>query len=58
MLGIRRITNANKISFAANKFSSEETNPKYKKYAKIIEHEVLCTPWNLSQSFITNQQTK
>lgn len=56
-LGIRRITNANKISFAANKFYSEETNQVIKKYAKIVEEEVLCTPWNLANSFITNQQT-
>jgi hypothetical protein len=40
-LGITRVTNSAKISFAANKFRSEELNPKLKKYADIIEEEVL-----------------
>lgn len=57
-LGIREITNSAKISFAANKFCSEESNPDYKKYAKLIEEEILCTPWNLSQSFINNKDDK
>lgn len=57
-LGIRRITNANKISFAVNEFCSEVIDERYKRLAKIIKEEVLCTPWNLSNSFITNQQTK
>jgi hypothetical protein len=57
-LGIREITNPGKISFASNKYCSEEENPEKKKYARIIEEEILCTPWNLSQSFLTNRDGK
>lgn len=57
-LGIRDITNADKISYATNKFCSEETNQKKQLIAKIIEEEVLSTPWNLSQNFLHNKQTR
>ena len=50
-LGIRYITNSSKVSYAVNKFCSEETNPENIRYARLLEEEVLCTPWNLSQSF-------
>jgi hypothetical protein len=47
-VGIREITNADKISYATNKFCSEETDLKKQLIARIIEEEVLSTPWNLS----------
>lgn len=57
-VGIRDITNADKISYATNKFCSEEPNQKKQLIARIIEEEVLSTPWNLSQNFIHNKQTR
>ena len=50
-LGIRYITNSQKVSYAVNKFCSEETNLENIRYARLLEEEILCTPWNLSQSF-------
>jgi hypothetical protein len=50
--GIDEITNADKISYAVNKFCLEESSAKRQTLAKMIEEEVLCTPWNLSFSFI------
>lgn len=57
-VGIREITNADKISYATNKFCSEEQNVKKQLIARIIEEEVLSTPWNLSQNFNHNRQQK
>lgn len=57
-VGIRDITNADKISYATNKFCSEEPNPKKQLIARVIEEEVLGTPWNLSQNFLHNKQSK
>lgn len=57
-IGIIGITNSNKISFAVNKFNSETINNEFKRYAKLIEHEILGTPWNLSQSFTQNKDGK
>lgn len=55
-VGIREITNADKISYATNKFCSEETDLRKQLIARIIEEEVLSTPWNLSQNFNHNRQ--
>lgn len=55
-VGIKDISNADKISYATNKFCSEEHDPKKQLIARIIEEEVLSTPWNLSQNFIHNRQ--
>lgn len=57
-VGIHEITNADKISYATNKFCSEETDKRKQFIARIIEEEVLSTPWNLSQSFLHNKQHK
>ncbi len=46
--GIQEITKADKISYASNKYCSEQRDPKRRKIAKFIENQVLCTPWNLS----------
>lgn len=55
-LGIQRILDANKISYSTNKFCDEETDIKLQRIAKLIESEVLCTPWNLSSSYIKIRQ--
>ena len=57
-MGLREITNADKISYATNKFCSEEPDNKKQLIARIIEEEILSTPWNLSQNFLHNKQTK
>jgi len=54
--GISNITNADKISYASNKYSSEQRDVIKQRIAKFIENEVLCTPWNLSQNFCTINQ--
>ena len=57
-LGIKKITNSDKISYATNKFCSEQSNDKLHQIAHLIEEEVLSTPWNLSQSFQHNKSTQ
>jgi transcription initiation factor TFIID subunit 1 len=57
-VGIRDITNADKISYATNKFCSEEPDLRKQLIARVIEEEVLSTPWNLSQNFNLNRQQK
>ena len=55
--GIDNITNADKISYASNKYCSEQRDPNRQRISKFIENEVLCTPWNLSQNFCTINQS-
>lgn len=50
-LGIEKITNAEKISRASNKYCTEQREVLRQKISKFIENEVLCTPWNLSSNF-------
>lgn len=56
--GIRNLVSADKISYATNKYISEEEDPKKRQYAKFVEEELLCTPWHLSQSFLHSMETK
>ena len=49
---------ADKISYATNKYISEEEDPKKRQIAKFVEEELLCTPWHLSQSFLHSVETK
>lgn len=58
-LGIEWLKKAGKISYACNKYCQEQRELQKQRIAKFIEHEVLCTPWNLSQNFcdIYNQGT-
>ena len=51
-LGITAILSADKISYSTNKFCYEETDMTHQRVAKLIESEVLQTPWNLSSNFI------
>ena len=55
--GIGKITNADKISYASNKYCSEQRDPNRQRISTFIENEVLCTPWNLSQNFCTINQS-
>ena len=56
MRGIENITNADKISYASNKYCSEQRDVLKQKISKFIENEILCTPWNLSSNFCTINQ--
>lgn len=51
-LGISEILSSDKITTSMGKFYKEETDLTYRRIAKLIESEVLSTPWNLSSSFI------
>lgn len=55
-IGIKEISSADKISYSTNKFCLEETDSKLQNIAKLIESEVLSTPWHLSDSFISNKK--
>lgn len=56
LLGISDILSADKISYSVNKFCQEERDPRYQKISKLIESEVLSTPWNLSSNYIKIKQ--
>lgn len=51
-LGITEILSADKISYSTHKFCFEETDLILQRVAKLIESEVLQTPWNLSSNYI------
>ena len=55
-IGITEILSADKISYSTNKFCYEETDLTLQRVAKLIESEVLQTPWNLSTNFIKIKQ--
>lgn len=55
-LGVTEILSADKISYSTNKFILEETDMTLKRIAKLIESEVLSTPWNLSYNYIKIKQ--
>jgi hypothetical protein len=55
-LGVTEILSADKISYSTNKFILEETDMTLKRIAKLIESEVLSTPWNLSSNYIKIKQ--
>lgn len=55
-LGITQILSADKITPSIGKFNREETDLTLRRIAKLIESEVLATPWNLSSSFIKVKQ--
>lgn len=51
-MGISEILGSEKISISMGKFNREETDMTFRRIAKLIESEVLSTPWNLSSSFL------
>ena len=58
-VGIKNLTNADKISYATNKFINNKTTlPKEKYSAKVIEEQLLTTPWNITQNYLQSKQTK
>lgn len=56
-VGINEILGADKVSYSTNKFNREESDLCLRKIAKLIEKEVLSTPWNLSSSFLKVKST-
>lgn len=56
--GIRNLVSADKITYATNKYVSEEEDAKKRKIAKFIEEELLCTPWHLTQCYLHSVETK
>ena len=58
-VGIKNLTNADKISYATNKYKNNKTTQEKEKYcAKVIEENLLTTPWNITQNYLQSKQTK
>ena len=58
-VGIKNLTNADKISYATNKYiNNKTTTPKEQYLAKVIEEQLLTTPWNITQNYLQSKQTK
>jgi hypothetical protein len=57
-VGIKNLTNPDKISYAVNKFIQQTPDAKQQYLAKVIEEELLTTPWNITQNFIQAKQIK
>ena len=55
-LGIKNLVNSDKISFATSKLVGDVEY--LKPIAKFIEEEILCTPWNITQNFLSCRETK
>ena len=56
--GIKNLTNADKISYATNKFITQTPEEKQQFLAKVIEEELLTTPWNITQNYLQSKQIK
>jgi hypothetical protein len=57
-VGIKNLTNPDKISYATNKFINQTPNLKQQFLGKVIEEELLTTPWNITQNFLQAKQIK
>lgn len=57
-VGIKNLTNADKISYATNKFINQTPDEKQQYLAKVIEEELLTTPWNITQNYLQSKQIK
>ena len=58
-VGIKNLTNADKISYATNKYINNKTTQEKEKYcAKVVEENLLTTPWNITQNYLQSKQTK
>ncbi len=57
-VGIKNLTNPDKISYATNKFLNQTPDLKQQFLAKVIEEELLTTPWNITQNFLQAKQIK
>ncbi len=57
-VGIKNLTNPDKISYATNKFINQTADPKQQFLARVTEEELLTTPWNITQNFLQAKQIK
>lgn len=57
-VGITNLTNADKISYATNKFTTQTPDLKQQYLAGVIEEELLTTPWNITQNYLQSKQIK
>ena len=58
-VGIKNLTNADKISYATNKYITNKTTlPKEQYFAKVIEEQLLTTPWNITQNYLQSKINK
>ena len=57
-VGIKNLTNPDKISYATNKYINQTPDQKQQFLAKVIEEELLTTPWNITQNFLQAKQIK
>lgn len=57
-VGIKNITNPDKISYATNKFINQTPDPKQQFLGRVTEEELLTTPWNITQNFLQAKQIK
>jgi transcription initiation factor TFIID subunit 1 len=56
-MGIKTLTNPEKISYSTNKFIQQVKNPEEQFLSRVIEAELLSTPWNITQNFLNAKQT-
>lgn len=57
-VGIKNLTNPDKISYATNKFINQTPDPKQQFLGRVVEEELLTTPWNITQNFLQSKQIK
>ena len=58
-VGIKNLTNADKISYATNKYINNKTTlPKEQYFARVIEEQLLTTPWNITQNYLQSKINK
>lgn len=55
-LGIKNLTNSDKISYACNKYIQSLKDPQKQFLAKVVEEELLTTPWNLTMNYLQSKQ--
>jgi hypothetical protein len=57
-VGIKNLTNADKISYATNKFITQTPDIKQQYLARVTEEQLLTTPWNITQNYLQSKQIK
>ena len=55
-LGIKNLTNSDKISYASNKYIQSTKDVQKQFLAKVVEEELLTTPWNLTLNYLQSKQ--
>lgn len=56
-IGIRNITNSDKISYATSKYIESIKDENEQKICRVIEEEILTTPWNLTNNYLQSKMT-